>query len=62
MIHSSKYDTWQSYNRSNGRSNKNLPEIPTAHINKKEFYSAENGDANNKYFGVVHQYPVIPER
>lgn len=62
MIHSSKYDTWQSYNRSNGRSNKNLSEIPAAHINKKEFYSAENGDTNNKYFGVVHQYPVIPER
>jgi hypothetical protein len=62
LTHTSKYDTWQSYNRSNGRNNKHLSEKPAAHINNKEFNSAENGDINNKYFGVVHQYPVIPER
>lgn len=62
MTHSSKYDIWQSYDRSNGRSNKNLSEKPAAYINNKEFNSAENVDTNNKYFGVVHQYPVIPER
>jgi hypothetical protein len=62
VTHSSKYDTWQSYNRSNSKSNQNLSDKPAAHINNKEFNSAKNGDTNNKYFGVVHQYPIIPER
>lgn len=52
---SSKYETWQSYNTSNSKSNQNLSEKPAAHINNKEFNSTKNGDTNNKYFGVVHQ-------
>jgi hypothetical protein len=62
MTHSSKYNTWQSYNRSNSKSDQNLSEKPAAHLNNNEFNSAKNGDTNNKYFGVVQQYPIIPER
>jgi hypothetical protein len=59
MTHSSIHDTWQGYNRSN---NQNLSEKPAAHINNKEYNNDKNGDTNNKYFDVLHQHPVIPER
>ena len=61
MTHSNKYDTWQSYNRSNSKSNQNLSQKPALYTNTKELNTAKNGDTN-MYFGIVHQYPIIPER
>ena len=61
MTHSNKYDTWQSYNRSNSKCNQNLSQKPALYTNTKELNTAKNGDTN-MYFGIVHQYPIIPER
>lgn len=63
MTHNSKYDIWQSYDRTSSKDNQNSSEKPEASIKVKQFNSGKDDDTDyNKYFSIFHQYPVITER
>jgi hypothetical protein len=63
MTHKSKYDIWQSYDRTNSNDNQNPSEKPEARIKVKQFNNGKDDNTDyNKYFSIFHQYPVITER
>lgn len=59
----SKYDIWQSYNRSNSNDYQNSPVKLEASIKVKQFNDSKDGGTDyNKFFSIFHRYPVITER
>jgi hypothetical protein len=61
--HKSKYETQQSYDRSNNNDSKNVSEKSAVHIDIKQINSGRDGNTDyNKHFSIFHWYPLKPER
>lgn len=61
--HKGKYETQQSYNKSNNKGNQNSSEKSAVHVSNKELSDGRNSDTDyKKYFSNFHSYLVIPER